>query len=100
MTYVPAGAEGGVFVRVISLEGPPIENTALTIDHTGWSVGNFDCGSSKFEIANYSSSQGYVKISEIDGLPSYGSYEIGFEYTSAMAGRYSSPMLPSRVTSP
>jgi len=76
-----------VYVKLVSFEGPPIQNTTITLTYTGPDVaGNFYCGGTQFEIHGYSTSEGYVKVSGADGLPAAGQYDVGFTYNGTNYG--------------
>ncbi|MGA2663597.1 MAG: hypothetical protein ABSF83_01455 [Nitrososphaerales archaeon] len=81
------GGPGEAYVKVVSYNGPPVQNVTLTVTYTGNEVaGNFYCGGTTFEIGHYSSSQGYVQISGRDGLPVAGEYDVQLSYDGGNYG--------------
>jgi plastocyanin len=77
--------DGNVFLRIVPLQGPPIQNMTITVGHVGSYVGNFNCGGGSYGVSGYSSSAGYVRISGIDGKPATGYYDVSFRQISGIA---------------
>jgi plastocyanin len=75
-----APTDGSVYLKPISLQGPPIQNMTIVVNHTGASIGNFYCGGGSYSVTGYSASQGYVKISGYDNQPTTGTYGFSLDY--------------------